>query len=89
MIESLTTDEQTHAARQGWMLAPIYDTRGYFCVAVLPTKTSSHTSAGAAFQFVWELAKQGDLVCRRALALVSSSEMAGKSKVAKTKKARK
>lgn len=83
MADKLTTNERDHAARQGWRLVTVYDTRGYFADAVAPTENSPHTSAAHAFQFVWSQAKAGDLVCRRALSLISASELAGKSKTVK------
>ena len=79
--------EQRAAATQGWQLATVYDTRGYFTWAIAPLDGSPHASAFHAQQFVWERAKTGDLVCRRALAIVTASELAGKSK--STKKGKK
>ena len=75
--------EQRAAATQGWQLATVYDTRGYFTWAVTPTESSPHASVFHAQQFVWARAKAGDLVCRRALSLVAASELAGKSKAPK------
>ena len=83
MTDKLTTNERDHAARQGWRLVTVYDTRGYFTDAVAPTVNSPHTSAAHAFQFVWSQAKAGDLVCRRALSLITAGELTGKSKTAK------
>ena len=75
--------EQLVATAQGWQLATVYDTRGYFTWAIAPLDGSPHASAFHAQQFVWERAKAGDLVCRRALSLVAASELAGKSKASK------
>ena len=86
MTDKLTTSELQNANVQGWTLETVYDTRGYFAQAIVPSRTSPHTSAGDAFQFVWARAKAGDLLCRRALSIVSASELAGKSRSAKTKK---
>ena len=83
MTDSLTTSEVGYAAAQGWQLVIVYDTRGYFASAVLPTTNSPLPHAGAAQSFVWDRAKAGDRVCRRALAIVTASELAGKSKTAK------
>lgn len=72
----------------GWSLEFLYDTRGYFTHALMPTRGSLMKSAYEVQKFVWDRAKKGDKLCRRALAIVSASELAGKSKTAgrKTRK---
>lgn len=79
MEDSLTKSEEKVAELQGWKLELIYDARGYFAFAISPTQGSALGSAHLAHMFVWEKAKLGDLVCRRALSIVASSELAGKS----------
>lgn len=78
-MKDMTKAEVEEASRQGWQLAPVYDTRGYFTAAILPTKGSRLESAAAAMAFVWARAKAGDTVCRNALSLVSAAELAAKN----------
>ena len=83
MKDKLTIDELQRAERLGWTLAIVYDTRGYWAQAILPAPNSSLPNAGAAQQFVWDGARVGDALCRRALSIVAASEMAGKSQTKK------
>ena len=79
MKDQLTPDELQRAERLGWTLTTVYDTRGYWAEAILPSPGSSLPNAGAAQKFVWEGARTGDALCRRALSIVAASEMAGKT----------
>ena len=78
-MKDLTKTEAEEASRQGWQLAPVYDTRGYFTAAILPAIGSRLESAAAAMAFVWARAKTGDIVCRNALSIVSAAELAAKN----------
>lgn len=74
MTEHWSEQDAAHAARQGWQLVPVYDTRGYFAHAVLPLEIGPHVVPR-----VWGMAKEGDRICQKALQIVTSSEIAGRS----------
>ena len=86
MTDPLNEAERSHAARQGWEIATVYDTRGYVAEAIVPSAGSPFTSPFHARQFVWDTAKVLDPVCQRALKIVANSELAGKSKTRKKRK---
>lgn len=87
MTDKFNENDERLAGVMGWKLEHIYDTRGYFTFVVVPSSSSKFKNGHEAWQFVWDAAKQGNKLCRRALAIVTQSELAGKSKA--TKKARK
>lgn len=87
MTDKFNENDETLAEAMGWKLEHIYDTRGYFTFAVVPSPSSKFKNGHEAQQFVWDAAKQGNKLCRRALTIVTQSELVGKSKTAK--KARK
>ena len=78
-MNELTKIEAAEAHKQGWLLTTVYDTRGYFTLGILPTKESKLNGAQAALHFVWQRAKAGDIVCRRALSIVNAAELAAKT----------
>lgn len=81
--------DEAIAASQGWMLRPVYDVRGYHTIAAFPVEKASHLkSAHHAQQFIWERAKQGDPICRKALQLIAAAELAGKAKSTRKKKSK-
>ena len=85
-MNELTKIEAAEAHKQGWLLTTVYDTRGYFTAGIVPAEGSKLDSAQAALRFVWQRARTGDIVCRRALSIVSAAELAARgSKKAKKK----
>lgn len=80
MHEKLTAQEQRLAHTQGWMLDAVYDLRGYVAEVIFPTQSSPFKTPHEAKAFVWERAKSGDVLCRRALSIVASSELAEKTR---------
>ena len=87
MTDKLNENDEMLAKAMGWKLEHVYDTRGYFAFAVVPSSGSKFKDGHEARQFVWDTAQQGNKLCRRALTIVTQSELVGKSKTAK--KARK
>lgn len=78
MNEQETTNDSAAAALQGWKLDVVYDLRGYFVQAIVPTRGSRFTTPFEAYQHAWGAAKRGDATARRALSAVAASEMAAK-----------
>ena len=74
-----STATDTSNPNQGWSIIDIYDTRGYMTLAIVPQHPSPFATPNEAQRFVWNQAKQGDDVCRKALQAVASSELSGKS----------
>jgi hypothetical protein len=85
-MQDFTKNERVAADAQGWTLIEIYDARGYHSYAVAPTASSPLASPYDAFQFVWQRARTGDNLCRRALGLIAASELAGKSSTKRRRK---
>ena len=78
-MDDFTKNERSLADAQGWALVDVYDVRGYFAYMVAPAPNSRMATPYEAAMFVWQRARTGDTVCRRALSLVAASELAGKS----------
>ncbi|MDH0200694.1 hypothetical protein [Comamonas aquatica] len=87
MADKFNENDDALAEAMGWKLEHIYDTRGYLAFAVVPSSNSKFKNGHEARQFVWDAAKQGNKLCRRALTIVTQSELVGKTKP--PKKARK
>lgn len=87
MKDKFTTNDEAAASLQGWALITVFDARGYIAETIIPSRTSSLRSSGDARQFVWDRARNGDALCRRALSIVAASEMV--AAVKPKKKARK
>lgn len=87
MTDKFNENDEMLAEAMGWKLEHVYDTRGYLAFAVVPSPGSKFKNGHEARQFVWDTAKQGNKLCRRALTIVTQSELVGKSKT--VKKARK
>ena len=85
-MQDFTKNERVAADAQGWALVEIYDVRGYHSYAVAPAPNSPLASPYDAFQFVWQRARGGDSLCRRALGLIAASELAGKSSTKRSRK---
>ena len=67
-------NKRQESATAGWQLADVYDTRGYWTVAVVPHGPRFATPHDA-HQFVWDCAKRGDKECRDAMSAVVHTEM--------------
>lgn len=80
MKDEMTKDDIHAAAEQGWQIGAVYDTRGYFTRAIVPTSNSPLSTPHDAHQLVWEKAKRGDVLSRKAMSIVVAHEIKHGSK---------
>lgn len=74
MTERLDENDVLAAAKQGWALEEVYDTRGYFVQVAVPTPSGSpFKSSHAASTYVLHRARKGDALSIRAMKLIAAS----------------
>jgi len=75
----LTDNERLIASGQGWQLIDTYDISGRWVLAAYPTDARLDSPFHAK-SFIWEAAKMGDALCRKALSLITASEIGTSTK---------
>ena len=70
----------------GWKIASVWDTKGFFADAIVPTENSPFKTPFEAAQHVLTNARLGNKVCQEALRQVAMSNAARNTKPPRKKK---